>query len=366
MPSQLQAKYPLSPRKFWKKLLPKVYPWVLIILVVVIGGAALSTLARTPQESSDILTVASFFTVGGIVLALLILIPYVFYIRAYIRRYYYDANDNFITIKKGVFAPAEIHVQYSKIQDVYVDQDVLDRFMGLYDVHLASATGTSSAEAHIDGVEQAAAEGLKNMLLGKIQGAANVPTSAIPASMPVSGAIKFPEEISSKTYPISGGWFGMQVIACLIPAFIFAVFAIILVYAPGKHSSTSIAQDAGWITNAASVWHLGFWVFGISYIFSYVYLLIWWKQYYFEFLPEYIMARSGLVSTAEVHVPYRTTQDVIVRQSALEKLFGIGRVTVQNVQGGVSIPGQPMERANHLADILKKTVLSKDPSQTGL
>jgi len=50
-----------------------------------------------------------------------------------------------------------------------VDQDLLDRIFGLYDVHLSSATISSGMEAHIDGLEKQAAEGLRNILLQTVQ-----------------------------------------------------------------------------------------------------------------------------------------------------------------------------------------------------
>src|SRR4051812_46797989 len=109
-PSTLQAQYPLSPRKFWKKMIPKIFPWVFIVLFILIGGIGLSSVARTPQEASDMKMVYSI--ISGLVTAvgILFLVSYAIYVRVYIRRYYYDANENFVTIKKGVFAPTEIHV----------------------------------------------------------------------------------------------------------------------------------------------------------------------------------------------------------------------------------------------------------------
>ena len=50
-----------------------------------------------------------------------------------------------------------------------MDQNLLDRFFGLYDVHLSSATASSGMEAKIDGVEKEAADGLRAMLLKKVQ-----------------------------------------------------------------------------------------------------------------------------------------------------------------------------------------------------
>ncbi|MEI7478082.1 MAG: hypothetical protein WCJ81_06425 [bacterium] len=64
-----------------------------------------------------------------IAVLLLYFVAYAVYIKTYIKRYYYAGEDYFITIKKGVFTTAEIHVQWGKIQDVYVDQDIVDRIL---------------------------------------------------------------------------------------------------------------------------------------------------------------------------------------------------------------------------------------------
>ena len=101
-------------------------------------------------------------------LFLVVLLTY-FYQRWYFMVYFYDFTSDFIQIKKGPITPREITIPYERIQDVYVDQDLLDRIFGLYDVHLSSATISSGMEAHIDGVEKQAAEGLRNILLQTIQ-----------------------------------------------------------------------------------------------------------------------------------------------------------------------------------------------------
>ena len=79
--------------------------------------------------------------------------------------YFYDLTSDYIVIKKGPITPQEITIPYERIQDVYVDQDLLDRILGLYDVHLSSATISSGMAAHIDGVEKQASDGLRAMLL---------------------------------------------------------------------------------------------------------------------------------------------------------------------------------------------------------
>ena len=99
-----------------------------------------------------------------IILVLLIYVNYA-YQKWYFDFYFYDLAADYIVIRKGPITPREITIPYERIQDVYVDQDLFDRFFGLYDVHLSSATASSGMEAHIDGVEKTAADGLRAALL---------------------------------------------------------------------------------------------------------------------------------------------------------------------------------------------------------
>lgn len=91
------------------------------------------------------------------------------YQRWYFAVYFYDLTPDYIVIRKNPITPKEITIPYERVQDVYMDQDLLDRFFGLYDVHLSSATVASGMEAKIDGVEKEAANGLRNLLLQKVQ-----------------------------------------------------------------------------------------------------------------------------------------------------------------------------------------------------
>jgi putative membrane protein len=92
-----------------------------------------------------------------------------FYQYWYFAVYFYDLVKDFIQIKKGPITPKEITIPYERIQDVYVDQDLLDRIFGLYDVHLSSATFSSGMQAHIDGLERETAQGLRDVLLETIK-----------------------------------------------------------------------------------------------------------------------------------------------------------------------------------------------------
>ena len=91
-----------------------------------------------------------------------------FYEYLYYSRYFYDMNDDMVTIRKGVFARKEIVLPFSKITDVYVDQDLFDAMFGLYDMHISTPTQESGAFAHIDGVDKESVQKLRDMFLERI------------------------------------------------------------------------------------------------------------------------------------------------------------------------------------------------------
>ena len=162
--SKTREEFPLSYKKIIKKTMASTI--AITILLLVIWGFLAFMLGSIGQEAVGWLGTATFGIFGF--LFVVILLTY-FYQRWYFAVYFYDLTNDFIQIKKGPITPREITIPYERIQDVYVDQDILDRIFGLYDVHLSSATVSSGMEAHIDGVEKQAAEGLRGILLETIK-----------------------------------------------------------------------------------------------------------------------------------------------------------------------------------------------------
>lgn len=162
--SKTREQFPLSHKKIIKKTMASTIP--ITILLLVIWGFLAFMLGSIDQGAIGWLGTATFVIFGF--LFLVILLTY-FYQRWYFAVYFYDLTPDFIQIKKGPITPREITIPYERIQDIYVDQDLLDKIFGLYDVHLSSATISSGMEAHIDGVEKQAAEGLRNILLQTVQ-----------------------------------------------------------------------------------------------------------------------------------------------------------------------------------------------------
>lgn len=164
MKKSTREEYPLSPRKVIKKTIASTLAWTLFLFFLW-GVVAVAS-------SLDTSNLSFLFNAGTIVIVILlaiIIIPTYLYQRWYFATYHYDLADDYIVIKKNPITPKEITIPYERIQDVYVDQDILDRIFGLYDVYLSSATVSSGMEAHIDGVEKTAAEGLRAALLQTVK-----------------------------------------------------------------------------------------------------------------------------------------------------------------------------------------------------
>jgi putative membrane protein len=374
--SSFQTQFPLSPKKFWKKIIEKFWGYVILTILLAFGIAYIMQLISIDNDASinysNILYTTLMLVVSASFLAI---IPYAIYIKVYIKRY--KGGDQFITIKKGVFAPTEIHVQYQKIQDVYVDQDILDRIMGLYDVHIASATVTSGIEAHIDGVEHEVAEGLKSFLLGKIGGNtnSNQPLNTITANdLSPSTSIKFEEKISSDTFPINTRWVVATVLKTALNSFIFPLVIVGMLY----DKKSSIPEHNDFFLVLTSHLMQFFIAYAVIFAGSTIYNLIWKSNFKFDFTPDHILVYEKVLSQSEKHVPYRTVQNVTISQSIIDRMFHIANVVIENASSGqmtttnrlgsnaILIPGQTPENANKIAEVLKKVILTKNSSQTGL
>jgi uncharacterized membrane protein YdbT with pleckstrin-like domain len=357
--SAFEIANPLSTKKFLKKAISAVIGYFISAVIVAFALGLLWT-AFSSGNGPTLPTSVLIPRWIGIFLVVFIvpLILNLFYIKAYIKRYYYDAGDNFITIKKGVFAPTEIHVQYSKIQDVYVDQDIWDRILGLYDVHIASATATSGIEAHIDGVEKSIAENIKNTFFSRITSNQPQTISAVQSHSQSSGeAVTLSEDVSSQTYPMSKKFF----VGKFLSAF-FSTFIIILVFA------TRIPLPLYAIPVIIILF------FAIDLVGS----VIWFKNFSFVFEKDMIVLKTKVISVSETHLPYHTIQDVVLTQGVIGRLLGIATVTIQNATSssvpsgrgfaptGVTLICQPIDQAQKLVAIVRGIIEKTKTSSTGL
>lgn len=169
--------YPLQFRKIWKKLLAlELSPtaagrklWRQVLGTLVVLGAVYTLIGVTVPERQPGDFLRFLAPLVGMFATLLFLA--VAYEWLYIWTYFYDLTDSFVKIRKGVLIRREITIPYSRIQDVYVDQDLLDHLLHLYDVYISSATEMSGVEAHIDGVNQESAAKVRDLILERVAAA---------------------------------------------------------------------------------------------------------------------------------------------------------------------------------------------------
>lgn len=162
----------LSRRKIIKKTFKVNVVCILIFVVVLAIYISYPSVINETLSPFGInnATLIMLFLLAVILLAVVINILYQY---LYYTTYYFNIKEDLLVIRKGVFLPDEISIPYNRIQDIYVDRDTLDLVFGLYDVHVSSATVTSEKDAHIDGVTNANAVKLKEMILAKVKEASS-------------------------------------------------------------------------------------------------------------------------------------------------------------------------------------------------
>ncbi len=153
--------YPLSPRKPLKKTLTQ-FPFIAVFCIFLVHPAMMLLESKISISSTGSILITS--AIFLIIVALIYL-----YEQWYFRTYFYNLTDRLIIIRKGPIASGEITISFDRIQDIYVDQDALDRLFNIYDVHISTATAASGFRAHIDGVEKGTAERLRALFLKKVE-----------------------------------------------------------------------------------------------------------------------------------------------------------------------------------------------------
>jgi uncharacterized protein len=89
------------------------------------------------------------------------------YFRYHTLRFKFD--DDGISLSWGILFRTEIQLTYRRIQDIHVTRNILQRWMGLANVAIQTASGSSGAEMTIEGVLEA--DALRDFLYQKMRGA---------------------------------------------------------------------------------------------------------------------------------------------------------------------------------------------------
>jgi putative membrane protein len=106
--------------------------------------------------------------------------PFVFiplYIRYHTLRYEFD--DDGVKMSWGFFFHREVYLTYRRIQDIHVNRNLVERWMGLAKVPIQTASGTSGPTMKIEGIRDP--EPLRDFLYERMRGAKEEGAGVLPS-----------------------------------------------------------------------------------------------------------------------------------------------------------------------------------------
>lgn len=340
---------PLSPKKVIKKTITRM-PGAIMAFPAVLGLGILWGLSISM----------------GIALAVLFLIIFIIcifiYEYFYYKLYFYNFGEEQGVVQKGVISRAAGYIRYEKLQNIYVDQDILDRIFGLYDVHYETAGEQSGFYSHVDGLEKANADKLLAFLEAKAKQPIGGPGQGreVSQSQPRREEIKGEEakqEISISQYPLSKKT--ILALTIILSFLLFLAYILILFYVNstalyiGIRGSEKIGQ------------HWPFWNFGLNLgifaiiiILAWIYSLVWYENFYFRFDEKRGEIRRKVIGQSISYIYYDRIQNVSLNQNILDRLFGIYTIKIETAgersSESLMIWGLPKEGAEEIRDFLLK------------
>ena len=142
--------------------------------------APISALERPHPALWTYYILCSIFTGPAIVFTL----PYLFF-RYHTLRYRFDEEG--IHMKVGILFRREVNLTYARIQDIHLRSGLLQRWLGLANVQIQTASGSAGAELVIEGFKEY--EAIRDFLYTRMRGYhARSPVMSAAAASPAQGS----------------------------------------------------------------------------------------------------------------------------------------------------------------------------------
>lgn len=93
------------------------------------------------------------------------------YFRYHTMRYRFDEDG--VSMRWGILFRREINLTYTRIQDIHLTSNLIERWLGLARIQVQTASGSSSAEMTIEGIKQY--EVIRDFLYSRMRGHPAVP-----------------------------------------------------------------------------------------------------------------------------------------------------------------------------------------------
>ncbi len=109
----------------------------------------------------------TYYILGSLLLGPFFFVALVpLYFRYHTMRYRFD--DEGISMRWGILFRREVHLTYSRIQDIHLVSNVVERWLGLARIQIQTASGSSKAEMTIEGIREF--EALRDHIYARMRG----------------------------------------------------------------------------------------------------------------------------------------------------------------------------------------------------
>jgi uncharacterized membrane protein YdbT with pleckstrin-like domain len=115
--------------------------------------------------------------------AIFITLP-LLYFRFHTMRYKFDEDG--IHMRWGILVRREIMLNYSRIQDIHLQSNIVERWLGLARIQVQTASGGTNAEMTLEGIPDP--EAMRDFLYSRMRGAHSAEST--PSADPVAGALR--------------------------------------------------------------------------------------------------------------------------------------------------------------------------------
>lgn len=124
------------------------------------------------------------------------LVLLVLYFRYHTMRYRFDAEG--ISMSWGILFRHETRLTYARIQDIHLSSGLVQRWLGLADLHVQTAAGSATPEMTIEGLLEF--EAVRDFLYGRMRGARDIRPAAhaAPAAPSDAEAVELLREIAGE------------------------------------------------------------------------------------------------------------------------------------------------------------------------
>jgi putative membrane protein len=127
-----------------------------------------------------------YYALTSLLAGPLFFIPLVpLYFRYHTMRYRFDAEG--VSMRWGILFRREVNLTYARIQDIHLTSNLVERWLGLAEVKISTASGSAGAEMTIEGVRDY--ERVRDFLYMKMRGAHDRPSARVAAAGPVEAPV---------------------------------------------------------------------------------------------------------------------------------------------------------------------------------